>query len=487
MIEKTMPTKEGISTKDLSAAVAQRERLSTGGSAHLRDGRGVAVLLFLTDLVVTVLAYLEVVALRQFMLVPSSFDWITLAMVVLMQFVSMSVVGAYGRATNFRTISYACQHMLSFLGAFVMVVVVVYYILQRNFMPSRGTLLATMVTVSIATLFIRRVMALARRSGGHFLLVVGQRDDTDHMVQWLDDIHMRYILFYVDPETGLVNGSNNERKDLNGSTIERALELIGRDLEAVILTCRPENLSFAIQNELVALNFNVMPVYTVESFYARNWQVVPLSTLSAAWAFTEGFNLSQNQAYSRLKRAEDVVLSASALVLLSPVFALVWLLVKMGDKGPAIFQQTRVGLMGRKFTLYKFRSMRVGSEKGCLYTQKDDPRITRVGRFLRATRLDELPQLFNVLRGEMSLIGPRAEWDKLVDDYEKQIPYYNLRHLVKPGVTGWAQVRYRYGCGVEDARIKLRYDLYYVKHFSFMLDLSILFKTVQVMIFGKGR
>jgi lipopolysaccharide/colanic/teichoic acid biosynthesis glycosyltransferase len=131
--------------------------------------------------------------------------------------------------------------------------------------------------------------------------------------------------------------------------------------------------------------------------------------------------------------------------------------------------------------------MREGSENGCRYTEENDSRITRIGGFLRATRLDEIPQFFNVLRGDMSLIGPRAEWDKLVDDYEMQIPYYNFRHLVKPGITGWAQVNYPYGVSVEDARIKLRYDLYYVKYFSFMMDVSIIFKTIYVVIFGKGR
>jgi len=139
------------------------------------------------------------------------------------------------------------------------------------------------------------------------------------------------------------------------------------------------------------------------------------------------------------------------------------------------------------FQLLKLRTMRAGSVGGDLYTKNNDPRITRVGSFLRKSRLDELPQLWNVLKGEMSLIGPRAEWDLLVADYERQIPCYSYRHLVKPGITGWAQVNYPYGASLDDTLRKLEYDLYYIRHFSFLLDASIALKTVQIMIFGKGR
>jgi lipopolysaccharide/colanic/teichoic acid biosynthesis glycosyltransferase len=128
-----------------------------------------------------------------------------------------------------------------------------------------------------------------------------------------------------------------------------------------------------------------------------------------------------------------------------------------------------------------------GSDKGPLYTLEKDNRITRIGGFLRKSRLDELPQLWNVLRGEMSLIGPRAEWDKLVCDYEEKIPYYHLRHLVRPGITGWAQVNYSYGASLRDAKVKLRYDLFYVRYSGVMLDLCIAVKTVYIVIFGKGR
>ena len=157
---------------------------------------------------------------------------------------------------------------------------------------------------------------------------------------------------------------------------------------------------------------------------------------------------------------------------------------------PVIFRQPRVGGEGQMFIAYKFRTMftRSGAaETDDIYTRENDPRITRMGSWLRKLRLDELPQLWNVFRGEMSLIGPRAEWIKCAERYEKAIPFYHFRHLVKPGITGWAQVNYPYGESDEDAIEKLKYDLYYIRHYSLKLDAMIILKTVHTMLFGKGR
>jgi lipopolysaccharide/colanic/teichoic acid biosynthesis glycosyltransferase len=151
------------------------------------------------------------------------------------------------------------------------------------------------------------------------------------------------------------------------------------------------------------------------------------------------------------------------------------------------FAQTRVGKNRGPFRVFKFRTMHPDAADTAPYTQPNDIRITRAGRLLRAARLDELPQLWNVLRGDMSVIGPRAEWSKLVARYEREIPCYHFRHLVKPGITGWAQVNYPYGASLDDTRRKLEYDLYYIRHFSFVLDASIVLKTIHIMVGGKGR
>jgi lipopolysaccharide/colanic/teichoic acid biosynthesis glycosyltransferase len=163
--------------------------------------------------------------------------------------------------------------------------------------------------------------------------------------------------------------------------------------------------------------------------------------------------------------------------------------IKLDSPGPVFFRQTRVGLFGAQFTIFKFRSMHTDAEalSGAVWASEDDPRITRVGRSLRRFRVDELPQIINVLRGEMSLIGPRPERPCFVDRLTELIPFYNHRHYVKPGITGWAQVKYRYGGSVEDTYRKLQYDIYYAKHRSFACDMRILFNTVGIVLSGKGR
>jgi len=183
----------------------------------------------------------------------------------------------------------------------------------------------------------------------------------------------------------------------------------------------------------------------------------------------------------------DVALALLGLTLCLPLLLLCAAAVWLDDRGPVFFSQSRVGKNRLPFQVYKFRTMREEIVNGDPYTHANDNRITRAGRILRALRLDELPQLWNVLRGDMSLIGPRAEWAKLVERYEKEIPCYHFRHLVKPGITGWAQVNYPYGANLEDTLRKLEYDLYYIRHFSFVLDASIVLKTIYVMLGGKGR
>ena len=189
----------------------------------------------------------------------------------------------------------------------------------------------------------------------------------------------------------------------------------------------------------------------------------------------------------RSKRAFDVILALVGLVVALPFVLLTALAVWLESGAPVLYRQERVGENGRLFTLNKFRSMRKDAEQGTpVWAQAEDDRVTQVGRFIRQTRLDELPQLWNVLRGDMSLVGPRPERPFFVNQLAEQIPFYEQRHTVKPGLTGWAQVKYRYGASFEDAVEKLRYDLYYVKHLSIPFDLTILFDTVKVVLFAKG-
>jgi len=187
------------------------------------------------------------------------------------------------------------------------------------------------------------------------------------------------------------------------------------------------------------------------------------------------------------KRLMDIVLSIGLLFVLFPLLIVVGIVIKLESRGPVFYRQERVGLNGRRFKVIKFRSMVSDAEKqGAIWASKNDSRVTRVGTFIRKTRIDEIPQAINVLLGEMSFVGPRPERPEFVDLLEKEIPFYQDRHTVKPGITGWAQVEFEYGASVEDARIKHTYDLYYIKNFSVIFDLVILLKTVRVTLFGIG-
>jgi exopolysaccharide biosynthesis polyprenyl glycosylphosphotransferase len=190
-----------------------------------------------------------------------------------------------------------------------------------------------------------------------------------------------------------------------------------------------------------------------------------------------------------MKRSVDVAVALVGLIIGLPVFALIALAVRLTSAGPVFYHQTRVGLRGKIFTVHKFRTMRQDAEAatGPVWAAKDgDPRVTLIGRFLRKTRLDELPQLWNVLVGEMSFVGPRPERPEFVADLTRVIPYYGQRHIVRPGLTGWAQVRYTYGASTEDALQKLQFDLFYIKNLSIGLDLFIMFETIKTVMLRKG-
>jgi len=187
------------------------------------------------------------------------------------------------------------------------------------------------------------------------------------------------------------------------------------------------------------------------------------------------------------KRLFDILAALGLLVFLAPLLVLTAIAIRLDSKGPVLYRQRRVGLGGREFEIFKFRSMRTDAEKnGALWAKADDDRITRVGRLIRRTRIDEIPQAINILRGEMSFVGPRPERPEFVKLLEAEIDHYHDRHLVKPGITGWAQVKYVYTASVEGARTKLAYDLFYIKHFSPLLDLLIVLMTVRVALLGIG-
>lgn len=238
--------------------------------------------------------------------------------------------------------------------------------------------------------------------------------------------------------------------------------------------------------ELLRAKMAGVRVEDATTMYERVTGKILLDDLRPSWLiFSDGFHVSR---VARLmKRSIDLALSIVMIVVALPLMLLTAAGVWLEDGGPVLYRQERVGENGRTFVLSKFRSMRKDAETGTpIWAKDDDDRVTRVGRFIRKTRLDELPQLWNVIRGDMSFVGPRPERPYFVEELARAIPFYQQRHAVKPGLTGWAQVKYRYGSSLEDAMEKLRYDLYYIKHLSVFFDLTIVFDTVKVVLFRKG-
>ncbi len=239
---------------------------------------------------------------------------------------------------------------------------------------------------------------------------------------------------------------------------------------------------------LLDLRLRGLEISDAVDFYERFSGRIWVEGLNTQWfVFTGGFSLSK--ASICLKRCSDVTFALLLLLLTAPLLAVIAMAIKIDSTGPVLFRQIRVGLHGKTFVIYKFRSMRHNAEleTGPVWTKERDERVTSVGRLLRKFRLDEILQAVNVLRGEMSLVGPRPERPYFVDRLEQQIPFYNLRHYVKPGITGWAQVMYPYGDSIEAANEKLQYDFYYAKHKSFGCDTEILLKTLKIVLLGRGR
>jgi len=238
--------------------------------------------------------------------------------------------------------------------------------------------------------------------------------------------------------------------------------------------------------ELLALRLRGVTIEDASSLIERLSGKMPLAGLNpSSLIFTEGFNVKQSLRIAQ--RLISIVVSSIGLAASLPFVPFIVLAMHFCSPGPIFFCQTRVGRKGRPFCIYKFRTMRVDAEaNGAVWATKNDSRITALGRFMRKTRLDEIPQLWNVLRGDMAFVGPRPERPEFVQWLAKEIPYYELRHMVRPGITGWAQVRYQYGASLEETKQKLEYDLYYIKYRSIGLDLLIIFETVKTIILRRG-
>lgn len=284
------------------------------------------------------------------------------------------------------------------------------------------------------------------------------------------------------------NGIQKEKKfTLEGENL--AAYILKNNIDELIIACdeRRNNIPLDLLFDCKMRGTNVIEIL---DFIERETGQVAVNLVYPSWViYSNGFN-STNELRNALDWLFNALLTTCVFLIVWPIMLLTWLSIKLeeGLQAPTFYFQRRVGLGGKPFNVIKFRSMRVDAEtSGAVWASRNDPRVTRIGKFLRKYRIDELPQLWNVLRGDMGFVGPRPERPEFVKDLVVKIPYYNQRHNVKPGLTGWAQLKYPYGSTEEDALEKLKFDLYYVKHRSFLLDLHILVQTVEVVLFGKGR
>jgi exopolysaccharide biosynthesis polyprenyl glycosylphosphotransferase len=413
------------------------------------------------------------------------------------------LIDGYRVRTDMIGADYTSQHVIAVVSAMLATLLLTYAFIPAGYelQTSRRVIALSFGLLLPITLGYRRTIyqriVLAR--GPRSLVFIGRLADCEIFREECRKMHAAEPVIFVAPFETAAAGSPIADNFRTGSPplagldlrpLTEVLDAIDRDslsVGAIILRESNRELQPEIAERLVQLHFRGVPTYTLELFHQIHWRKIPLYRLNPTWLFQEGFEITREPVFERLKRASDIVFAACGLVLITPVIAAAAVAIRMGDHGPVFFRQMRVGKNRVPFRMVKLRTMRTDIGPGDPYTHPGDPRVTRVGRFLRSSRLDELPQLWNVLRGEMSLIGPRAEWDRLVEEYERQIPCYNFRHLVKPGITGWAQVNFLYGATLDDTIRKLEYDLYYIRYFSFTLDASIVLKTIHVMLFGKGQ
>lgn len=386
-----------------------------------------------------------------------------------------------------RTRSEILVRLLQALGVACLALAMFYY-LDPDLGFGRGIAALAAPLIVLLTLGWRLVMAQHPQTLGTVerMLIIGTGPTGISLA--------RDILSRPEMQLKVVGFLDEKGEDIGKSLVNPGIIGGVADLDSIV---RQENIGHIVISllerrgqmpvrQLLRLKFAGVKVEDAHSFFERMTGRIILERLSPSWLIlSEGFSKSPLLVWA--KRMIDVVVSLITLIIWAPLMALAAVAIYVESGAPILFRQERTGLHGRPFAMLKFRSMCNNAEEGGpRWASEGDPRITRVGRWLRKSRIDELPQAINVLRGQMSIVGPRPERPEFVSMLEEQIPYYGLRHTVRPGITGWAQVKYQYGGSIEETKTKLEYDLFYIKHLSIMLDLAVLFETAKVMLSGRG-
>lgn len=319
------------------------------------------------------------------------------------------------------------------------------------------------------------------------LLIIGAGKSARYLMDVLDPDILGYEIIGLLDDDPQKQGQRIGLSKVVGyvSQFNDIIDKIGHCTAVVAIT---QGRKHSMVSDILQARIKGITVVEMPNLFEAITGRIPAKHIHDGWLlFSEGFLLFNKEFIQRFKRVIDVVLSAVLMVILSPVSLIISFLIKLDSKGSVLFIQKRVGKDGSVFNLIKFRSMYSNAEmNGAVWAEKDDLRMTRVGKWIRRLRMDEIPQLWNIIRGQMSFIGPRPERPEFVKLLGTKIPYYYLRHAVKPGLTGWAQINYPYSASLEDSEIKLEYDLYYLKNMSLFLDFQIFLKTIAVVLFRQG-
>lgn len=417
-------------------------------------------------------------------------DYITTRVAPLLSFslalqVPMIAVGVYG-VEALQSLRFALARLLVAISLGVIFLSVMHFLLPAITLWRSNSLYA--MGFAVLFLLILRLLVGSLLGGEGFkrrLVVLGAGKRADRIRQ-LEQ--RKGAGFLVVGYIGMNDGPQLIADAINRSAIYNLADFVVRLAATEVVLALEERRNSVPMSDLLRIKTTGVHVNDLSTFLERETGRVDLDSVNPSWLiFSDGFSAGRRLS-SMAKRLFDITASAVLLILTGPVILIAALAVKLDSKGPAFYRQQRVGLYGQEFWIMKLRTMRQDAEINgqAQWAEKDDPRITRLGYWLRKLRIDELPQTWTVLKGEMSFVGPRPERRQFVDDLEQHLRYYAERHMVKPGITGWAQINYPYGASIADSRNKLEYDLYYAKNYTPFLDLLILVQTLRVILWPEG-
>ncbi|WP_031304197.1 TIGR03013 family XrtA/PEP-CTERM system glycosyltransferase [Sphingobium quisquiliarum] len=397
----------------------------------------------------------------------------------------MIAVGVYGTEA-LQSLRFAMARLLVAISLGVIFLSVMHFLLPDLTLWRSNSLYA--MGLSVGLLLAIRLLLGSMLGGEAFkrrlvVLGAGQRADRIRQLE-----QRKGSGFLVVGYIAMNDGAQVIPEAINRNAIYNLADFVVRLGASEVVLALEERRNALPLSDLLRIKTTGVHVNEISTFLERETGRVDLDSVNPSWLiFSDGFSAGRRLS-SIAKRLFDIIASSLLLLLTGPVILIAALLVKLDSKGPAFYRQQRVGLFGEEFWIVKLRTMRQDAEVSgqAVWAEKDDPRITRLGYWLRKLRIDELPQTWTVLKGEMSFVGPRPERRQFVDDLEQHLRYYAERHMVKPGITGWAQINYPYGASIEDARHKLEYDLYYAKNYTPFLDFLILIQTVRVILWPEG-